>query len=64
MLYERILGILERSDSKEEMACRISDMIEGVVERTETAVIQYDGDADYAMKFIKDDLWRGYYDED
>ena len=28
MLYERILDILERSESNEEAACRLSDLIE------------------------------------
>lgn len=64
MLEDQIPRILKLDVSDEEKMHRIIGLVEESIERTETAVMMYDGDADYAMEFLKDDLWGGYNDEE
>lgn len=64
MLEDQIPRILKLDTSDEDKMYRISGLIKDSIDRTETAVIQYDGDADYAMHFLKEDLWGWDYDEE
>lgn len=64
MLEDQIPRILKLDVSDEEKMYRIIDLVKESIDRTETAVIMYDGDTDYAMEFLKDDLWGGYDDEE
>lgn len=64
MLYDQMMRILELNASNEEKVCRISDFIEGSVERAEEAATFFDLDADDAFKSLRADLWEGYDDEE
>lgn len=64
MLYDQVMRILELDASNEEKACRISDFIEGSVERAEEAATFFDLDADDAFESLRADLWEGYDDEE
>lgn len=64
MLYDQVMRILERDESNEEKACRISDFLEGSVERAEESATFFDLDADGAFKSLRADLWGDYDDEE
>lgn len=64
MLYDQVMRILELDASNEEKVCRVSDFIEGSVERAEESATFFDLDADSAFKSLRADLWGGYDDEE
>ena len=64
MLMEQLMKILERDTSNEEKAGKISDFIEGSIERASLSAAQWgSNDSDYMEKELERDLW-GYYDDE
>ena len=64
MLYDQVMRILELDASNEEKACRMSDFVEGSVERAEEAATFFDLDAYDTLESLRIDLWGGYDDEE